>query len=143
MQARVDKNIEDMKKLQKANELAYMKMKIEADNRLANEMMTAEEKNEVVRREKIMARFRRQILNPNYSDNLYMELNITNLKKFYEKSLKEFNDVQEFFSITRENERDVLYYKTDILSVLKNKRSDQRIEFEERCYMTKLTFREV
>ena len=143
MQARVDKNIEDMKKLQKANELAYMKKKIEADNRLANEMMSAEEKNEVVRREKIMARFRRQILNPNYSDNLYMELNITNLKKFYEKSLKEFNDVEEFFSITRENERDVLYYKTDILSVLKNKRSDQRIEFEERCYMTKLTFREV
>tara|TARA_B110000285_G_scaffold205125_1_gene242654 strand:- start:100 stop:210 length:111 start_codon:yes stop_codon:yes gene_type:complete len=36
-----------------------MKKKIEADNRLANEMMSAEEKNEVVRREKIMARFRR------------------------------------------------------------------------------------
>lgn len=124
--------------------------KIDQEEQKANDMMTHEERNEIARKEKIMARFKRQILNPNFSDNIYMELNIKNLRYFYEKSLKEFKDIQEFFSITPENEQEVLYYSTDLHDQTGSghkkfyvKKSDQRIEFEERCYMTKLTFREV
>lgn len=132
-----------MKKIQKEKELENMKENIKKAEEQANDNLTPEEKNEVVRKEKIMARFRRQILNPNYSDNIYMELNITNLRKFYEKSLKEFKDIQEFFSITPANEQEVLYFKPETLFGLKKQKTDQRIDFEERCYMTKLTFREV
>jgi hypothetical protein len=54
--------------------------------------MTPEERAEILRKEKIMARFRRQILYPNYSDNIYMELNITNLRLFYDRSKKDYAD---------------------------------------------------
>ena len=72
--------------------------------------MSPEEREEAAKREKVMIRFRQQILHPNYSDNIYMEMNITNLKKFYERALKQLADILKFFSITPENEEQVLYY---------------------------------
>lgn len=72
--------------------------------------MGPEEREEAAKREKAMIRFRQQILHPNYSDNIYMEMNIINLKKFYERALKQLADILKFFSITPENEEQVLYY---------------------------------
>lgn len=60
------------------------------------EFMSKEEK---LRQEKMMAKFKQQILQPYISDNLYMELNVTNLIYMYEKSKKEEKDTKAFFNI--------------------------------------------
>ena len=119
LNTKIGQEIENLKRIQKEKELEKMKEKLKKEQEQANDNLTPEEKNEVARKEKIMARFRRQILNPNYSDNIYMELNITNLRKFYEKSLKEFNDIQEFFSINPANEQEVLYFNPETIFGLK------------------------
>lgn len=67
-----------------------------------------------------------------------MELNITNLKCFYDRALKEMKDINKYFGITIENEELVI---TEVPRG--HRKSEERIVFEERCYMTKLTFKEV
>ena len=37
-----------------------------------------------------------------------MELNIINLKQFYDRARKEMNDINKYFLITKENEKQVL-----------------------------------
>lgn len=55
-----------------------------------------------------MARFRLQIEKPYWSDNIYLELNITNLKCFYDRALKELRDINNYFGITKDNEKLVI-----------------------------------
>lgn len=67
-----------------------------------------------------------------------MELNITNLKYFYDRAKKELRDINDYFGITDTNEEIVT---TEVQPGFK--KTEERIEFEERCYITKLTFKDV
>jgi hypothetical protein len=58
--------------------------------------------------EKVMARFLLQIEKPYWSDNIYMELDMTNLRMFYERALKEYADICKYFLITDENREETL-----------------------------------
>lgn len=79
-----------------------------------------------------------QIEKPYWSDNIYLELNIENLTQCYIRAKQDLKDLKKFFSITDQNEEEVF---TDTgKSRLK---SDIRIQFEEKCYLTKLTYDEV
>ena len=51
----------------------------------------ADEK-EKQRKKNLLLRFRMQIEKPYWSDNIYMELNIENLKQCYIRALKELKD---------------------------------------------------
>jgi hypothetical protein len=104
----------------------------------ADELAEIENQEEIDRKNKIMARFRLQIEKPYWSDNIYLELNITNLKYFYDRAKKELRDINDYFGITDTNEEIVT---TEVLPGFK--KTDERIEFEERCYITKLTFKDV
>ena len=86
------------------------------------------------RKEELLLRFRMQIEKPYWSDNIYMELNIENLKQCYIRAQKDLVDIEKFFMITEETKKEVL----TIISK-KGKRSDLRIQFEEKCYLMKLT----
>lgn len=67
-----------------------------------------------------------------------MELNIINLKQFYDRARKEMNDINKYFLITKDNEKQVL------TPVSRGKKKPElRIQFEERCYQTKLSHLEV
>ena len=101
------------------------------------EVMTAEEKE---RQEKMMARFKEQILRPYVSENIYMELNIENLIRMFEKARKELDDINMYFNIRSGSDR------KNVLTPPMNRRvkkHELRILFEELCYTTKLTFKEV
>lgn len=89
-------------------------------------------------KEKVMARYLLQIEKPYWSDNIYMELDMTNLRMFYERALKEYEDIKLYFLVTDENEEVVL---TEVPRGRKKK--ELRIQFEEKCFMTKLTWNEV
>jgi hypothetical protein len=78
-----------------------------------------------------------QIEKPYWSDNIYLELNIENLTQCYIRARQDLKDLRLFFLITDENEEEVF---TDVGKRLK---SEIRIQFEEKCYLTKLTFDEV
>ena len=93
---------------------------------------------ELAAQEKEMARFLLQIEKPYWSDNIYMELDMTNLRMFYERSMKEYADICKYFLITDENRKETL-----TLVRKGRKKSDQRIQFEEKCFMTQLTYEEV
>ena len=86
------------------------------------------------RKEELLLRFRMQIEKPYWSDNIYMELNIENLKQCYIRAQKDLVDIEKLFMITEETKKEVL----TIISK-KGKRSDLRIQFEEKCYLMKLT----
>lgn len=90
------------------------------------------------KKEELLLRFRNQIEKPYWSDNIYMELNIENLKQYYIRSIKDLEDIKDFYKISPATEREVL----TIISK-KGKRSDLRIQFEEKCYLTKLTQEEI
>ena len=77
-----------------------------------------------------------QIEKPYWSDNIYLELNIENLTQCYIRAKKDIVDMHKFFSITKQN-------KDEVLTEVKRNKSDNRIQFEEKCYLTKLTFEEV
>ena len=85
----------------------------------------------------LLLRFKMQIEKPYWSDNIYLELNIENLTQCYIRAKKDIKDIYQFFSITEENKDEVL---TEIGHKFK---SDLRIQYEEKCYLTKLTFEEV
>jgi len=75
---------------------------------------------------------------PYWSDNLYLELDITNLSCFYERAKKDRTDINKYFGITPATERAAL---TEV--VAGRRKSEARINFEERCFLTKITFPEV
>ena len=52
---------------------------------------------------KFRLRYKNMLLNPNFSDNIYMELSMNNLNKFYLKAIKELNDIRLFFNIYSES----------------------------------------
>ena len=93
----------------------------------------ADEK-EKQRKKNLLLRFRMQIEKPYWSDNIYLELNIENLTQCYIRAKKDIEDIHKFFSITEDNKHEVL---TDVGQKFK---SDLRIQYEEKCYLTKLTF---
>lgn len=67
------------------------------------------------------------------SNNLFMEIDIPNLIKFYEKCLREIKDIHNFFNMS--NER----VKIEILEPLPNYKTRTRVVFEEICYTSKVT----
>lgn len=104
--------------------------------------MELEDPEAIAARNRLLERFRLQIEKPYWSDNIYLELNIPNLQKFYDRSLKELKDIFAYFGIEKNSRKD--NEELVCTEVPKGrKKSDERIEFEERCYITKLSFREV
>jgi len=97
-----------------------------------------EDPDELKQRDLMLARYRTQIEKPYLSDNIFMELNIINLKQFYERARKEQKDINRYFLVTTENEQQVL---TRVLPG--KKKPELRIQFEEKCFMTKLSHLEV
>lgn len=53
---------------------------------------------------KKMLRYKKMLTHPNYSDNIFMELSISNLRKFYKKSKKELEDIRLFFNMGSEQQ---------------------------------------
>ena len=90
------------------------------------------------RKEELLLRFRNQIEKPYWSDNIFMELNIENLKQCYIRAQQDLKDINKFFMISSATRKEVL----TIISK-KGKRTDLRVQFEEKCYLTKLTQEEI
>ena len=77
---------------------------------------------------------------PFYSWNLYTEFNITGLQMFYQKAQSELHDLRRLFMIN--DLKDEIAATTPPL----NKRVQKpeiRVQFEELCYLSKLTNNEV
>jgi hypothetical protein len=99
--------------------------KMKAD--IANEV----DENHKSSRKTLLHRFRMQIEKPYHSDNIYLELDIENLTQCYIRAKKDISDIHSFFGVTESN-------KNDIFSNEPRFKSEERIQFEERCYLTKL-----
>ncbi len=54
---------------------------------------------EMKRQKEIFRKYKNLYDRPCYSENLYMELNINNLRIFYQKALSELHDLQKLFRI--------------------------------------------
>ena len=61
---------------------------------MQEEIEEEEDPEEKALKEELLLRFRNQIEFPYWSDNIYMELNIENLKQCYIRALKELKDVE-------------------------------------------------
>ena len=81
-------------------------MEIEHENSFRDSEM--EDVFEKAAQEKVMARFLLQIEKPYWSDNIYMELDMTNLRMFYERAQKEYADICKYFLITDENREETV-----------------------------------
>lgn len=81
------------------------------------------------------------LLAPNRSDNIFMELSLSNLKKFHQKAIKELTDLRLFFNMhTEEQERILLQWVKGRGS---RKKFAKAVVFEELCYTCKCTISEV
>lgn len=89
---------------------------------MQEEIEEMEDPEEKALKEELLLRFRNQIEFPYWSDNIYMELNIENLKQCYIRALKELKDIEDFFKINEKTRKEVL----TVISK-KGKRSDLRI----------------
>lgn len=49
-----------------------------------------------------MEKFKLLALQPNASDNIYSEVNIAYLIKFYKRAKKDFEEIQQFFNLREE-----------------------------------------
>jgi len=67
------------------------------------------------------------------SNNIFLEIDIPNLVKFYDKARREITDIHNFFNMS--NER----VKIEILEPLPNYKTRSRVIFEEICYTSKVT----
>ena len=94
--------------------------------------MTAEEK---LARERTMAKFKKLMLHPNLSDNIFNEMNIKNLKFMYEKAIKEDQDINAYFNIR--NEADAKIVLTPPIN-RRVKKHELREIFEELCFTAKI-----
>lgn len=59
---------------------------MESDDDIENE-------EEIAKKEKTMARYLLQIEKPYWSDNIYFELDISNLSSFYDRAKKDLSDI--------------------------------------------------
>ena len=84
-----------------------------------------------------------QIEKPYWSDNIYMEHNIENLEQCYIRANQDLKDIRDFFSLTAANEDEIIISCLDQKKVSLQKKPEIRIQFEEKCYLTKLTYTEV
>jgi glutamyl/glutaminyl-tRNA synthetase len=64
------------------------------------EIEEEEDPVEKKRKEELLLRFRMQIEKPYWSDNIFMELNIENLKQCYIRAKQDLKDINSFFMIT-------------------------------------------
>ena len=87
-----------------------------------------------------MEKFKEQILKPYLSDNIYAEMNIDNLIKMYEKSLRERKEIHQYFNIIPGENMQVIL--TPVINK-KIKKHQLRVIFEELCYTIKVTHDEV
>lgn len=92
------------------------------------------------RQDKIMQKYRELQEIPFYSDNIFMEMNVANLKNFYQRAISELQDARNLFSIR--NMKDENAAVTPPLNA-RIQVSDIRVQFEELCYISKVTNFEV
>jgi hypothetical protein len=59
---------------------------MESDDDIENE-------EEIAKKEKTMARYLLQIEKPYWSDNIYFELDVSNLSSFYDRAKKDLSDI--------------------------------------------------
>lgn len=81
-----------------------------------------------------MAKFKLLALKPNASDNIYSELNISYLIKFYKRAKRDLQEIEQFFNISEETRAQVL---TPLVSKYA-KKEDLRVIFEELSYVNKV-----
>jgi hypothetical protein len=86
------------------------------------------------KREETMAKFKLLALKPNASDNIYSELNISYLIKFYKRAKRDLQEIEQFFNISEETRAQVL---TPLVSKYA-KKEDLRVIFEELSYVNKV-----
>ena len=101
------------------------------------QVMTKEEK---LHKERVMAKFKKLMLHPNLSDNIFNEMNVKNLKHMYEKSIKEEADIRSYFNIR--NEADARVILTPPIN-RRVKKHELREIFEELCFTAKLQYSDV
>jgi len=94
--------------------------------------MSMEEK---LHKEMIMAKFKKLMLHPNLSDNIFNEMNIKNLRFMYEKSVKEDADINSYFNIRNESDAKIILTPPINRRV---KKHELREIFEELCFTAKL-----
>lgn len=135
-----DKQMKGMKTSEQVQFLQEWHENMRKQLDLEDEMFAdeSEDPEELKQRDQMLARYRMQIEKPYLSDNIFMELSIINLKHFYDRARKEQRDINKYFLITKENEKRVLTPVTR-----GKKKPEGRIQFEERCFLTKLSHLEV
>lgn len=95
--------------------------------------LTEEER---LRQEKMMLKYKMMLQKPYLSDNIFMELNITNLSKFYQRAISELQDARDLFNIKGIQDEE-LAVRPPLNSRIKP--PDIRILFEEICYLSRVT----
>lgn len=92
----------ERRKIEKENSKKIEELKHEMEVEHENSFRDSEMEDvfEKAAQEKVMARFLLQIEKPYWSDNIYMELDMTNLRMFYERAQKEYEDICKYFLIT-------------------------------------------
>ena len=88
----------------------------------------------------IMCKFKRLIEKPYESDNIFVEMDILNLKKTYQRAQSELHEAFKLFEI--KNPVDESNALTQPINN-KIKKHEIRIKFEELCYTCKVTNQEV
>ena len=59
--------------------------------------------------DKTLLKYKQLITHPEWSENIYMEINITNLENFYQRARSELHEVRTLFKIkTAEDEKNVM-----------------------------------
>lgn len=80
-----------------------------------------------------------KVVYPDFSSNIYMELDIKNLQNTYLRAQRDLEDTNNYFNINSET---ILHVLKPHLN--KNKRKHKlRVIFEEICYKCNLTYEEV
>ena len=89
---------------------------------------------------RLMEKFKLMAKQPHVSYNVYEELDIDNLRKFYHRAVYELNDFRKFFKIKNEQQ------ESRVLSQINcshSNKSELRKNFEELCYVSKITQEDV
>lgn len=81
----------------------------------------------------------KKVVHPDFSDNIYMELDVPNLLNAYQRAVRDLEDIHRYFNI---DESTILKVLKPHLSKTK-KKPKLRVIFEEICYVCNLTFEEV
>ena len=84
---------------------------------------------------RLMEKFKQIAKQPRLSYNVYEEVDIANLRKFYQRAVYELEDFRKFFKIRSEQEE--LRVLSETLCD-QAKKSEPRKVFEELCYVCKI-----